>query len=292
MVSLTGAQEQYARRVAKGIPFLSFNHDTGTFDVSDDVRDPSWEQILLLYQAVRVLRFDPPLPALHSIRLDELRTGYYDRCLEYYAYERLNLNRAHDETCWSRYAERTHCLGKIEPGARLDDDAKARFMERMGRERRNDFIAMSIYRAYRRNPEIRRDLAVDDEGWIMFFRGDIPIRPLARKERARVWVRDLVKRMVRYKGNDRVLRLIRDIETHGWDSELARKPSGVLGLSRRSGRYLVITGRHRIAALKYLHSQGRIAGSTLIEYPVITYPWGAWRHGRPHPSSPVCEWCR
>ena len=165
MVNLTEAQEEYVQYVVEGIPFLSFNRATGTFDVSNDIADPTWEQVLLLYQAVQKLRFNPPPPpAVHSLRLDELVTGYYDRCLEYYAYERLNLNRAHEETCWARYAERTHCLGKVRPGERLDDAARIEFMESLGRERQDDFIAMSIYRAYRKDPEIRRALKADEEG--------------------------------------------------------------------------------------------------------------------------------
>jgi hypothetical protein len=115
--------------------------------------------------------------------------------------------------------------------------------------------------------------------------------PLDRRERLKVWSKDLIKKAIGYKSSDRVLGLIHTIETNGWDPDLARKPSGVLGLSRSTGRYQVITGKHRIAALKYLHSQGRISGSMLVDYPVITYPWGAWRHGRPHPDVPVCHWC-
>ena len=292
MASLTDAQGQYVQYVLEGVPFLKFNYATGTFDVSDAMYDPTWEYIQLLYKAVQKLRFNPPpLPAFHTVRLDEIDTGYYDRCLEYYAYERLQLNKLHTETCWIRYAERTHCLGKIAPGAELDDEAKVRFFERLGRERKNDFIAMSIFRAYRKNPEIRHALKVDEEGWLMFFRGNLPIMPLSRTERTKIMAKDLVKKMIGYSSSDRILRLIESIENHGWDQDLARKPSGVLGFSRKTRRYLVFTGKHRIAALKYLYSQGRISGSTRIEYPVITYPWGAWRHGRPHPDSPVCEWC-
>jgi hypothetical protein len=292
MATLTDAQQDYAEWVVEGIPFLSFNHAAGTFDVSDDIDDPEWEQIRLLYKAVRKLRFNPPSPPLRAVRLGDLVTGYFDRCLEHYAYERLNLKTPHAETCWVRLADKTYCLGKIDPDAEFDDEAKTRFMKSLGRERRDDFIAMSIYRGYRRNPEVRADLKKDDDGWIMFFLGDIPILPLERGIRLKVRAKNLLKKVLGYQGNDRVLKLARSIEAHGWDQELARNPSGVLGFSRSLQRYFVITGRHRIAALKYLHSQGKIDGATEIEYPVITYPWGTWMRGRPYPGASLCEWCR
>jgi hypothetical protein len=291
MVNLTDAQRAYVQDVVKDIPFLSFNYTTGTFDVSDNVPDPTWAQIRLLYKAVGKFRSSPPPPPpFHTVRLDELETGYYDRCLEHYCYERINLKIPHEQTCWMRFAIKTYCLGRVDPGTEFGDEAKVQFMESLGRERREDFIAMSIYRAYRKNPKIRHALKKDDEGWLM-FRADIPIRPLDRIGRFREATKDFLKKVLRYRSKERILGLLQSIETRGWDRDLARKPGGVLGYSRTTKRYLVITGKHRIAALKYLYSQGKINGATLIEYPVITYPWGPWRHGRPHPDSPVCEWC-
>jgi hypothetical protein len=293
MVNLTEAQKAYVQDVVEGIPFLSFDYITGTFDVSDAVSDPTWEQVRLLYKAVQKLRFNPPPPPpFHAVRLDQLVTGYFDRCLEHYCYERLNLKIPHKQKCWIRIAEKTHCLGRVDPGTEFDDEARIRFMESLGLERRDDFIAMSIYRAYCKNPEIRHALKKDDEGWLMFFRGDIPIMPLDRRGRLKVSIKNFLKKVLRYQGNDRSLKLVQSIERRGWDQALARRPSGVLGFSRTTRRYFVITGKHRIAALKYLHSQGRIDGSTLIEYPVITYPWGPWMRGRPYPDTSLCEWCK
>ena len=92
---------------------------------------------------------------------------------------------------------------------------------------------------------------------------------------------------------ERVLNLVRSIEENGWDEDLARKPlGGVLGYSRSTGRYHAFTGKHRIAALRYLYSKGRIDGATPVRFPVITYPWGAWRQHRPYPGTPLCDVCR
>jgi hypothetical protein len=295
MLNLTDAQKKYIQDIVEGIPFLSFNYTTGTFDVSDSVPDPTWEQIQLLYKAVgKLSKNRPPPPSFCSVRLDQLITGYYDRCLEYYCYERLNLQIPHEQTCWVRFAEKTFCLGRVDPGTHFDDETKVQFMESLGRERRDNYIAMSIYRAYHKNPELRHALKKDEEGWLMFL-ADVSIGPLHHKERIKTYIKNLLKKILRSPNDDRVLKIVQSIEAYGWDNDLAWVlPEGgaVLGYSRTTKRYFALTGRHRIAAVKYLHSQGKISGSTRIEFPVITYPWGSWMQGRPHPDSPVCEWCK
>jgi len=291
MVSLTDAQELWIESVIAGIPFLSFKRATGVFEVSEAISDPSWEQARMVLEAVRRLNLRPsPQPPLHTIRVDQFTMGYFDRCLECYCYERLNLGKAHQETFWARFASRIFCLGRIDPRAEFDDRAKERFLENVGRERRDNVAAMSAYRAYRKNPAVRQALTRDAEGWLMFYFGDIPLAPLGRARRLGASVKRVIKRTLRYQPDDRVLSVVRSIESRGWVQELARE-GGVLGYSRETGRYFAITGKHRIAALKYLHSQGKIDGATPVHYPVVTYPWGPWLRGRPHPDIPLCERC-
>jgi hypothetical protein len=278
--------------VIGGIPFLSFNRTEATFDVSDEVSDPNWGQVQLVLEAVRRIRSEClPFPPLQAVRVDQLDTGYFDRCLERYCYERLNLDIPHEETCWVRLARKTYCLGKIDPGTEFDDRAKARFLESLGRERRQDILAMSIHRAYRRDPQVRHALRMDAEGWLMFYLGNIPLTPLGRVRRIGALTKARIKRALKYRDEDRVLRVVRGIEALGWSNELAGKDRGVLGYSRATGRYFSIVGKHRIAALKYLCARGKIDGSTLVHYPVITYPWGPWLRGRPYPGVSLCERC-
>jgi hypothetical protein len=256
MLNLTEAQKAYIQDVVEDVPFLSFNYTTGTFDVSDGISDPTWEQLRVLGKAIRKLSHNrPPPPTFCSVRLDQLVTGYYDRCLEHYCYERLNLKIPHEQTCWVRFAEKTYCLGRVDPSTEFDDEAKARFLESLGREERDNYVAMSIYRAYRKNPEIRHALKKDDEGWLILH-ADVPIGPLDRRERIKVSVKDFLKRMLRYPRDDRILKVVQSIETRGWDNDLAWElPEGgaVLGYSRTTGRYFALTGRHRIAAARYLY---------------------------------------
>ena len=292
MTALTAAQENSVENVIEGIPFLSFNRSEATFDVDDEVSDPSWGQVQLVLEAVRRIRSEGlPFPPLQALRVDQLATGYFDRCLERYCYERLSLDTPHGQTCWVRHARKTYCVGKIDPGTELDDRAKGRFLESLGRERRQDILAMSIHRAYRRDPQVRHALRMDAEGWLMFNLGDVPLRPLGRLRRFGALTRAFVRKVLKYRDDDRVLRVVRSIEAHGWNDEPAGRDGGVLGYSRATGRHFVIAGKHRVAALKYLYSQGKIDGSTLVHYPVITYPWGQWLRGRLYPGAILCERC-
>jgi hypothetical protein len=292
VIALSPAQETSIENVIEGIPFLSFNRTEATFDISDEVSDPSWGQVQLVLGAVRRIRPEClPFPPLQAVRVDSLATGYFDRCLERYCYERLRLGIPHEQTCWGRHARKVYCVGKIDPGTDFDDRAKARFMESLGRERRQDIPAMSIYKAYCRDPLVRRALRMDAEGWLMFHLGDIPLRPLGRLRRFGALTKAFVKKVLKYREDDRVLRVVRSIEAHGWHDGPAGRDGGVLGYSRATGRHFVIVGKHRIAALKYLYSQGKIDGSTLVHFPVITYPWGQWLRGRLYPGAFLCERC-
>ena len=167
-------------------------------------------------------------------------------------------------------------------------------MEKLALEERDNYVAMSIYREYRKNRRLLDALKTDDQGWVL-LRADVPIRPLDARQRLVVSAKDLIKKVLHYREDDRVLQVVQSIEARGWDNDLAwTEPEGgaVLGYSKTTGRHFALTGRHRIAAARYLYSRGRLSGSTLMEFPVITYVWGPWRQARPHPDSPVCAWCK
>ena len=292
MIILTPTQERSIENVLDGIPFLSFNRTEGTFDVSDEVSDPSWGQIQLVLEAVRRLRLERvPFPPLQPVRVDQLATGHFDRCLERYCHERIDLNIPHEQTCWVRLARKTYCVGKMDPAAEFDDRARTRFMDSLGRDRQQDVVAMSIYRAYRKDPRVRHALRMDAEGWLMFHLGDVPLRPLDPVRRIGAVTKAWIKKVLKYRDGDRVLKVVRSIEAHGWKGKPGERDGGVLGYSRATGCHFAIVGKHRIAALKYLYSRGKIDGSMLVHYPVITYAWGQWLRGRRYPGASLCEAC-
>lgn len=300
MTTLNNAQDAYVRDIVAGVPFLSFNYNTKEFDVSETISDPTAEQIALLGKATRKLRFNrPPRPALFSIQLDQLNLGYGVRCLEHYCHERLDSQIPHDETCWVQYAHKTRSLGRVLPGDVFDDRVKVQVMEALGREQSGNNISMSIYRAYRKNPDLAKALKPNEDGWI-FLHADISIRSLNPAIRLKEAIRDFLKNLLRLPKNDPVLNTVKNIEQHGWQNDLAWQQNvdrpevqgAILGYSKASQRYYALTGRHRIAAARYLYSRGTLSGSTILEIPVITFPGEPWTRPLPHPDSPICEWCR
>jgi hypothetical protein len=288
-MSLTAAQADYVDNVLALSPLMSFDEARHTFDVTEACLD--WGQIQSLGRVLSTLRNTPPPPPFSGVRVADLTMGYYDRCLEQYAAQRYQEGRAHGDTCWIRFAENTFCLGRTAPGAPFGDAERVRLLTDLGTHRDNH-IHTSIHRAWRRDPALAAALQPDADGWLL-FRADIPIRSVVRRKRIKAAARSMVRRLQRVPDEDRVLGIIRSIELHGWRDDLARTPSvSVLGYSRSRRRYMALTGRHRVAAVRYLHRQGKVADETFMEVPILTYPWDSWLHGRPHPTTPLCEGCR
>ncbi len=323
MPAPTGEQRAFVDHVVEGVPFLSFNEETGQFDVDDDKKELSRGEFDLLRKAIRRLRGNPQEPFFfRPLRVDEIRTAFPDRCLQHFAHQTLDLGIPAAETCWLERGLLSRCLGRLEPGTTFDEREKRRFLEELG-SRRDQWIAAIVYRACTERPALADRLVVDEEGWILFqapltalptgwsARSRRQLRRLARgllRRRADEDVGELVRSVEDYvRGQKRAAtlrpellgyrdlrQLVRSIEQHGWDSRRAKEVgrSGVLGYSRSAHVHHVISGKHRIAALRYLLSQGRIDGGQLVEYPVITYPWGSWLRWRVHPAFDLCSLCR
>jgi len=307
LIPLTAEQSAFAEQVVAGVPFLSFNTETRNFDVDDDKQDVSWDERKLLSKAVRRLVTHPQEPFFfRPVRLDRIRIGFPERCLQHCAYELLDLNVPEAETCWVRNGLASRCLGRLDPGRKLDQGLKRQLIDELGE--RDGRIAQTLFQAFGDYRELADRLVVDDQGWIL-LRTLIPRRRHGWAKRRH----ELRKRVRRFLGSsvdrdvDRILeehglsrimgyrdirKTVQSIEQHGWDNEWSkRRGSGVLGFSRRTGVYHVLSGKHRIASLRYLLSRGKLDGATLVEYPVITYPWGSWAQWRPHPALEPCSRC-
>ena len=289
-MSLTATQSAYVGEVLACSPLLTFNEAQRTFDIT--VEEPTWAQLESLGPAIQKLRNTPPAMPFSGLTVDRLVMGYRDRCLQRYMIQRFQEGRRHAETCWVRFAENTYCVGRADLREAFDDDARARVLDGLA-DRRDSHIYASIGRAWRRDPTLVKALQRDRDGFIMFM-AEIPIITLQWRWKIRVAIDRWMWRLGLRPAEDRVVGIVRSIEARGWSNELARMPSSsVLGFSRTTGRYSAITGRHRLAAARYLFDQRRLDGSTFIEIPIVTYPWPTWPFcGRPHPDTSLCEECR
>lgn len=288
-MSLTAGQSAYVREVLARSPLLAFNEAERTFDIT--VERPTWAQIESLGPAIQKLRNTPPPMPFSGLTVDRLVMGYRDRCLQRYMVQRFREGRRHAETCWVRFGENTYCVGRAEPGEAFDDEARAQVLDRLA-AREDSHIYASIARAWRRDRSLIKAVQRDRDGFVMFM-AEIPIITLQRRWKVRLAIDRWMKRLGLRREEDRVVGIVRSIEARGWSNELARMPSSsVLGFSRTARRYAAITGRHRLAAARYLFDHGRLAVSTFIEVPIVTYPWPTWPYSRPHPDTLICEDCR
>ena len=139
--------------------------------------------------------------------------------------------------------------------------------------------------------QARKCIKANSDGWVMFY-GDIPIRSGYLKNRIRDAARRLTRRIFGTVEQDRAINIVESIRRHGWDPDLAYQPSGsLIGYSHSTKRFLMLTGRHRIAALRYLYSKGEVSGSLILDYPVISYPWEGWLQNQKHPDLTACADC-
>lgn len=288
-MSLTAVQLVYVREVLALSPLLTFNEAEHTFDIS--VEDPRWAQLTSLAPAIQKLRNTPPAMPFSGLTVNRLTVGYRDRCLQRYMTQHFREGRSHSETCWVRFAENTYCVGRADLREAFDDEARARVLDGLA-QRRDSHIYASIGRVWRRDRSLVKAVQRDRDGWILFM-AEIPIISLMWRWRLRFARERLIRRLRGIPLEDRVIGIVKSIEARGWSNELARQPSSsVLGYSRVTGRYAAITGRHRLAAARYLFEQGRLDGATFIEVPILSYPWPTWPVARPHPDTPLCEECR
>ena len=90
------------------------------------------------------------------------------------------------------------------------------------------------------------------------------------------------------KEDDKVLPLYRSIKRKGFSNIISSLSPIILGYSKKTGRYNAISGRHRIAVLRYLRSQGEI-GNRKIRCHIVEHPFERLDYTGPHTES--CRKC-
>ena len=109
---ITDKYSEYANRILDDIPFVNFDETDGTFyflynDLTISEKKKAWK-------IVETLRWDNNFKFdCHSVMVKDFNTGYHDKCLENYCYERLIKKKRHKNTCWVMNNSKTYCIGKI-----------------------------------------------------------------------------------------------------------------------------------------------------------------------------------
>ncbi|MCP4264266.1 MAG: class I SAM-dependent methyltransferase [Candidatus Brocadiaceae bacterium] len=233
-------------------PELSFDVRNGTFSVINRDLTP-YERADIRRTLMGKLRNIKPLV---SVKIDDVQTGYYDQCLERYLYEKINCNKPNEETCWFKYAQNNKCIGWVHPNIHFDSEAKKNFLRKLG-EQKSKF----------KNDQLVDYMEKDSNGYI-FLRSQI------------------IKN-----NDDKVLSTYNTIEKNGFNNILSSFTPIILGYSLVTGKYNVISGRHRIATLRYLRTQGKVNGSFKIKCHIVKYPYDNLVFTRPYKDKcNQCDW--
>lgn len=235
----------------KADPDISFDKRSGTFTITN-TELTSDQRADIRGTLMSTLRDIMPLA---SVRIDDVMTGYYDQCLERYLYERINRSKPNEETCWFKYAQNNKCIGWIDTSIPFDTKGEKTFLSKL-REKKSSFINDNLVDLLERDPD----------GYIF-----------SRSSRI-------------YKDNDKVLSLCEDIGKNGFSNIESSFTPIILGYSTETGRYNVISGRHRIAALRYLRTQGKITGSLKIKCHLVRYAYDSLVVTRPYNGH--CKQCK
>ena len=231
---------------------LSFDQHSKWFSIAK--HDLTWDQKISLRRSLMSkLREIRPRT---SVKIDDIVTSYYDQCLERYLFERINRSIPNENTCWFKFAQNNKCIGWTNPDSKFDLEAKGQFLNRLGQ-----------LKAYFKDDKLVDFLERDQQGYVFLCSDRI------------------------YKQDDKTLAIYKDIRKNGFSNFISSCSPIILGYSTKTDRYNVITGRHRIAVLRYLRTQGILRESLKLKCHVIRYPFESLVYTRPFTEScKRCDW--
>ena len=234
--------------------FLSYNKSTKLFSINNSSLD---QYDLVNIRRTIMTELKRIIPQSY-INIDEIITGYYDQCLERYLYGRLNRSFNNEDTCWRKYAQNNKCCGWQEPKEPFDEKRKIEFY--------NKFC--ELYPTKNVNKRMINSLFRDDLGYVYGLSNHIS------------------------KKDDKILSLYHNIKNSGFSNLVSAFTSSpiILDFSLIKKKYNVTSGRHRIAVLRYLRSQGKIR-NIKVKCHIIEHSYESLIYTRPYTEScKKCNW--
>jgi hypothetical protein len=202
-----------------------------------------------------ILKLRDVLPTT-SVSLDTIKTGFYDRCLERYLFERIDKGFENEDTCWFSRASNNHCLGWIDPEIGFGKDKKIEFVSLLNK-RKPLFNDISIIDFFER----------DAKGYVY------------------------LKSSVVYTKDYKILLLLEKLQKNQFSNIQSSATPIILGFSTTTSTYNVLSGRHRVACLKYLRNRGKISSPLKIWCHVVSYPFESLVYTRPYYKNRLCSRC-
>jgi len=238
----------------KSSSFISYDKSTKLFSIKNN--DLNLDELVNIRRKL-IIGLREIIPKNH-IKIDEIITGYYDQCLERYIYERLNRNYKNEDTCWLKYAQNNKCRGWQKPDGPFDEKSKTEFYKKFCKLNPTKTIEKSFINNLYRN----------EQGYVF----------------------GLSDRFI--SKDDKVLSLYNKIRKSGFSNFISafRSSPIILDFSLVRNKYNVMSGRHRIAVLRYLRSQGKIR-NIKVKCHILEHPYESLIYTRPYKDScKKCNW--
>lgn len=232
-------------------PFLRFDpkHNDLNF-----INDELGSSDLLEFRRQLIMDFKQVSPR-RRVKISEIFLDYYDKCLLKYLENVHKRGMPLSETCWHKYAQRNKAIWSIE-NQENPQIAIEKFMSKM------QSLGKTGY---------SREQLLAENG-VLFFKNN----------------------GIENSGNsevvpERVLALYESISMRGWQDALSEQSPIIIGFSEMSKKYHMMAGRHRVACLQYLQSQGLLPLNFSIKCHLFRYPYEKLVPTRPYFQ--ICKGC-
>ena len=217
----------------------------------------SWQQTQKINDNLRILR-DAEIPDLYltPLSIKEAKFGAWDESLYLYCDEILNKKLPHTHTFFSRCYENLRVIGKISKNT-FSINNLTNYHDIIGKE----YNLLSEKNIEEYNIQRNQRLLIDTDGYIFaYLRSRPTFSSLLRinKKHSQDLIRRYISKSVLARTN-KVIKIANSIQQNGWQPEnMMNHHTITVARSIDTGKFSVQTGRHRLAAIRYLVDQGAI----------------------------------
>lgn len=187
-----------------------------------------------------------------SLKVDELKFHDYEDNMLKYCFDVLDKKLNHDNTKWIKNYSNLLCLGVISKKIYFEDKKVLKFFNHkkfhhLKKDLVDDFITNKRKNFFFKN------------GWLFYKKID--------KKKIKNTIKKSINFISLKKNYYRVIQVVDSIKKNGWITSKSWNPHGSV-LYFYKNKYMILTGRHRLVALKYCFLKGYIKNIS-FKFPIL-----------------------
>ena len=187
-----------------------------------------------------------------KLKIGDIEFHKYDDTMLQYCFEVLDKKMSNNQTKWIRKYSNLNCLGTISKKIYFNEKKILNFFKK----NKLSHLKENLIRDFKKN---KRKNFLLNSGWLFFNNKD----EFKIKKR----IKDFLEIILLTKNYYRVIKIVESIKRTGWEIDKSWYPHGsVLYLYKK--KYMILTGRHRLVALKYCYIKGYVDNISL-QFPVL-----------------------